>query len=118
MLYEVITITEWPTQTRPFYTLPHENDNKVCKAFDLMYKELEISSGAQRVHKYDLLVENISNMGMNPDSFETYLEAFKFGMPPHAGWGLGADRFAMVLTAQDNIRECVLFPRDRQRLTP
>jgi aspartyl-tRNA synthetase len=111
-------ITEWPTQTRPFYTLPHKHDNKVCKAFDLMYKELEISSGAQRVHKYDLLVQNISNMGLNPDSFETYLEAFKYGMPPHAGWGLGADRFAMVLTAQDNIRECVLFPRDRQRLTP
>ncbi|MBP2143859.1 aspartyl-tRNA synthetase [Methanococcus voltae] len=111
-------ITEWPTVTRPFYTMPYENDNTICKAFDLMHKELEITSGAQRVHKYDLLVENITKMGMNPEGFGTYLEAFEYGMPPHAGFGLGADRFAMILTQEENIRECVLFPRDRQRLTP
>ncbi|MBP2172806.1 aspartate--tRNA(Asn) ligase [Methanococcus voltae] len=111
-------ITEWPTVTRPFYTMPYENDNTICKAFDLMHKELEITSGAQRVHKYDLLVENITKMGMNPEGFGTYLEAFEYGMPPHAGFGLGADRFAMILAQEENIRECVLFPRDRQRLTP
>ena len=111
-------ITEWPTETRPFYTLPKENEPNLCLAFDLMYKDLEISSGAQRNHIYDSLVEGIKRMGLNPESFETYLEAFKYGMPPHAGWGLGADRFMMVITGQENIRECVLFPRDRQRLTP
>lgn len=111
-------ITDWPSKTRPFYTLHDEKNPEICKAFDLMYKELELSSGAQRVHKYDLLVENIKSMGMNPEGFGTYLEAFKYGMPPHAGWGLGADRFMMILTCQENIRECVLFPRDRQRLTP
>ncbi|MCQ6254559.1 aspartate--tRNA(Asn) ligase [Methanocaldococcus sp.] len=111
-------ITDWPSDTRPFYTMPKEDNPEVCKAFDLMYKDLEISSGAQRIHQYDLLVENIKKKGLNPDGFTYYLEAFKYGMPPHAGWGLGADRFTMVLTQQENIRECVLFPRDRQRLTP
>lgn len=111
-------ITDWPTETRPFYTLPNQEDPKLCKAFDLMYKDLEISSGAQRNHKYDLLVEGIKRMGLNPEGFGTYLEAFKYGMPPHAGWGLGAERFMMIITCQENIRECVLFPRDRQRLTP
>ncbi|XRO75794.1 aspartate--tRNA(Asn) ligase [Methanocaldococcus sp. 28A] len=111
-------ITDWPTETRPFYTMPDEKNPNICKAFDLMYKDLEISSGAQRIPLYDLLVENIKKKGLNPDGFTYYLEAFKYGMPPHAGWGLGADRFTMVLTQQENIRECVLFPRDRQRLTP
>ncbi|ACV25291.1 aspartate--tRNA(Asn) ligase [Methanocaldococcus fervens] len=111
-------ITDWPSETRPFYTMPDEKNPNICKAFDLMYKDLEISSGAQRIHLYDLLVENIKKKGLNPDGFTYYLEAFKYGMPPHAGWGLGADRFTMVLTQQENIRECVLFPRDRQRLTP
>ncbi|EHP87582.1 aspartyl-tRNA synthetase [Methanotorris formicicus Mc-S-70] len=111
-------IVDWPTETRPFYTMPNEKDPKICKAFDLMYKDLEISSGAQRIHLYDLLVERIKNQGLNPEGFGSYLEAFKYGMPPHAGWGLGADRFTMVLTGQENIRECVMFPRDRQRLTP
>ena len=111
-------IINWPSEIRPFYTMPHEKNPDICKAFDLMYKDLEISSGAQRIHLYDLLVENIKKKGLNPDGFTYYLEAFKYGMPPHAGWGLGADRFTMVLTQQENIRECVLFPRDRQRLTP
>ncbi|AEF96114.1 aspartate--tRNA(Asn) ligase [Methanotorris igneus] len=111
-------IVDWPTETRPFYTMPNEKDPKICKAFDLMYKDLEISSGAQRIHIYDLLVERIKAQGLNPEGFGSYLEAFKYGMPPHAGWGLGADRFTMVLTGQENIRECVMFPRDRQRLTP
>lgn len=111
-------ITDWPSEIRPFYTMPDEKNPNICKAFDLMYKDLEISSGAQRIHLYDLLVENIKKKGLNPDGFTYYLEAFKYGMPPHAGWGLGADRFTMVLTQQENIRECVLFPRDRQRLTP
>lgn len=111
-------ITNWPIEIRPFYTLPNEEDPRLCKAFDLMYKDLEISSGAQRNHIYDLLVEGIKRMGLNPENFGSYLEAFKYGMPPHAGWGLGADRFMMIIGAQENIRECVLFPRDRQRLTP
>ncbi|ENN96115.1 aspartyl-tRNA ligase [Methanocaldococcus villosus KIN24-T80] len=109
-------IVDWPSDIRPFYTMP--KDDRYCKAFDLMYKDLELASGAQRIHLYDLLVENIKKKGLNPDAFTYYLEAFKYGMPPHAGWGLGAERFTMVLTGRENIRECALFPRDRHRLTP
>jgi nondiscriminating aspartyl-tRNA synthetase len=111
-------ITEWPTSIKPFYVMPNpENPLKSC-AFDLMFQDLEISSGAMRVHDHDLLVEKIKKQGLNPDSFNRYLAAFEYGMPPHAGWGVGAERFTMTLTGLKNIRETVLFPRDRRRLTP
>lgn len=111
-------ITGWPTDIKPFYVMPDENDPTKSCAFDLMYKDLEISSGAQRVHQYDLLVERIKKQGLKPPSFERYLAAFEYGMPPHAGWGLGAERFTMCITGVNNVRETVLFPRDRRRLTP
>lgn len=111
-------ITGWPTDIKPFYVMPDSKTPEKSCAFDLMYKDLEISSGAQRVHKHDLLVERIKKQGLNPDSFERYLAAFEYGMPPHAGWGLGAERFTMCITGVKNIRETVLFPRDRRRLTP
>jgi nondiscriminating aspartyl-tRNA synthetase len=111
-------ITNWPSDIKPFYVLPHEEASEKSYAFDLMYKDLEISSGATRVHQHDLLVERIKKQGLNPDSFQRYLAAFEFGMPPHAGWGLGAERFTMCLTGMKNIRETVLFPRDRRRLSP
>ena len=111
-------ITGWPTSIKPFYVMPDpENPLKSC-AFDLMFQDLEISSGAMRVHDHDLLVEKIKKQGLNPDSFNRYLAAFEYGMPPHAGWGVGAERFTMTLTGLKNIRETVLFPRDRRRLTP
>ena len=111
-------LTEWPTEIKPFYVMPNEKTPEKSHAFDLMYKNLEISSGAMRVHQEDMLRENIANKGLNPDAFSAYLKAFEYGMPPHAGWGLGADRFNMTLTGLENIRETVLFPRDRRRLTP
>ncbi len=111
-------ITAWPTAIKPFYVMPDsENPLKSC-AFDLMYKDLEISSGAMRVHNHELLVEKIKKQGLNPESFNRYLAAFEYGMPPHAGWGVGAERFTMTMTGLKNIRETVLFPRDRRRLTP
>ncbi len=111
-------ITAWPTAIKPFYVMPDpENPLKSC-AFDLMYQDLEISSGAMRVHDHDMLVENIKNKGLNPESFNRYLASFEYGMPPHAGWGVGAERFTMSMTGLKNIRETVLFPRDRRRLTP
>jgi len=110
-------ITEWPTAIKPFYVMPAEDPLKSC-AFDLMYKDLEISSGAMRVHNHDMLVNKLKEKGLNPDSFSRYLAAFEYGMPPHAGWGVGAERFTMTMTGLKNIRETVLFPRDRRRLTP
>lgn len=111
-------ITGWPTDIKPFYVMPDDENPKKSCAFDLMYRDLEISSGAQRVHKHDLLVERIKKQGLNPASFERYLASFEYGMPPHAGWGLGAERFTMCITGVNNIRETVLFPRDRRRLIP
>jgi len=111
-------ITNWPSEIKPFYVQPHEDEPEKSYAFDLMYRDLEISSGATRVHQHDLLVEQIKSKGLNPDSFQRYLAAFEYGMPPHAGWGLGAERFTMCITGMKNIRETVLFPRDRRRLTP
>lgn len=91
-------IIDWPTSIKPFYVMPNEKNPEKCYAFDLMYKDLEISSGAMRIHDHDLLVKRIKEQDLNPESFKYYLDAFKYGMPPHAGWGLGAERFMMALT--------------------
>jgi aspartyl-tRNA synthetase len=115
---EFYFITKWPTESKPFYAMLFEEDPKVCRAFDLMYAEKEITSGAQRVHNADLLKERMKKQGLNPESFKFYIQGFEYGMPPHAGWGLGVERTAMILTGAPNIRECVLFPRDRTRLVP
>ncbi len=111
-------ISDWPSEIKPFYVMPNSENPEVSHAFDLMYRDLEVSSGAMRVHLHDLLVERIKSKGLNPESFNRYLAAFQYGMPPHAGWGLGAERFTMCLTGAQNVRETVLFPRDRRRLTP
>ena len=111
-------ITEWPSSTRPFYTMPFEDRPEVCRAFDMMHPRMELSSGAQRCHIYDLLVSQIKAKGLNPDAFEFYLNPFRYGMPPHAGWGLGAERLIMTMLDLPNIREGVLFPRDRHRVSP
>jgi aspartyl-tRNA synthetase len=111
-------IVDWPSEIRPYYAMPYENDPAICKAFDLMHPRMELSSGAQRVHQYDLLVQQIKKKGLNPESFEFYLRPFRYGMPPHAGWGLGTDRLIMTMLGLSNVREAVLFPRDMHRLVP
>jgi len=111
-------IVDWPSQIRPYYAMPYENDPSICKAFDLMHPRMELSSGAQRVHQHDLLVQQIKKKGLDPGNFEFYLRPFRYGMPPHAGWGLGADRLVMTMLGLSNVREAVLFPRDMHRLVP
>ncbi len=111
-------IVDWPTESKPFYAMPYEDEPEISKTFDLMKGWLEIASGAQRIHQYDLLVKRISEQGLTPESFGFYLQAFRYGMPPHAGWGMGLDRLMMAILGLQNIREAVLFPRDRQRLVP
>jgi nondiscriminating aspartyl-tRNA synthetase len=111
-------IVDWPSEIRPYYAMPYESDPTICKAFDLMHPRMELSSGAQRVHQHDLLVQQIKKKGLNPESFEFYLRPFRYGMPPHAGWGLGTDRLIMTMLGLSNVREAVLFPRDMHRLVP
>jgi aspartyl-tRNA synthetase len=115
---ELFFITEWPTQVRAFYSMPKEGRPEVCNAFDLMYRGLEIASGAQRIHKADMLAEALKSRGLKPEDFEFYIRAFRLGAPPHAGWSIGLERITMKLAGVGNIREACLFPRDRTRLTP
>ena len=122
-MYEIIgeeafIIYEWPTKTRAFYSMPKEGEEEVCLAYDLMYKGLEIASGAQRIHIPELLEEQLRKRGLNPADFEFYIEAFRYGAPPHAGWSIGLERLTMKVLDLPNIREAMLFPRDRHRLFP
>ncbi|MCW7075743.1 MAG: aspartate--tRNA(Asn) ligase [Candidatus Syntrophoarchaeum sp.] len=110
-------IIDWPTGSKPYYTRPSRNP-EISLSFDLMHPRMELASGSQRIHEVDLLTSRIDAMGLNPDSFEFYLRAFRFGMPPHAGWGLGLERVLMTMLALENIREVVLFPRDMKRVSP
>ena len=111
-------ITKWPTEIKPFYVQPFEDNPTISRGFDLMFGSKEITSGAQRVHNVELLKERLIQQKLDPENFTFYLNAFEYGMPPHAGWGLGVERTIMILTNAKNIRECVLFPRDRKRLIP
>jgi len=111
-------LTDWPSSIKPYYTQPYEDQPEVSKGFDLMHPRMELASGAERVHDYNLLVERIKSQGLNPDGFEFYLRAFRYGMPPHAGWGLGLGRVVLTMLNLENIRDAVLFPRDRRRLVP
>lgn len=116
--FEPVIVTKWPTDIRAFYAMPEPGNEKVCRGYDLLIEGIEICSGAQRIHEHDKLVKEMVRRKMNPKNFEFYLNAFKFGMPPHAGWSIGLERLTMVITGVKNVRECVLFPRDRKRLTP
>jgi aspartyl-tRNA synthetase len=111
-------LTDWPTSIKPYYTQPYDDRPEVSKGFDLMHPSMELASGAERVHDHDFLVERIRSQGLNPDGFDFYLQAFRYGMPPHAGWGLGLGRLVQTMLGLDNIRDAVLFPRDRRRLVP
>jgi aspartyl-tRNA synthetase len=111
-------ITDWPSEIKPFYIKDHDDDEQLSTGFDMMHPRMELVSGGQREHRYDRLVEGFEQQGLDPDQFEYYTKMFKYGMPPHAGWGLGGERLVMTMLGLDNIREAVLFPRDRQRLSP
>ncbi|AMM53701.1 aspartate--tRNA(Asn) ligase [Pyrococcus kukulkanii] len=111
-------IYRYPSEAKPFYIMKYDDKPEICRAFDLEYRGIEISSGGQREHKHDILVEQIKEKGLNPESFEFYLKAFRYGMPPHGGFGLGAERLIMRMLDIGNIREVILFPRDRRRLVP
>lgn len=114
---ELYFVTKYPLKVKPFYTMPDENP-EFSNSFDLEFKGREVVSGSQRIHDYELLVKRIKEKGLKPESFTSYLEAFRYGMPPHGGFGLGVERFLALLLDLPNIREAVLFPRDRKRLTP
>jgi nondiscriminating aspartyl-tRNA synthetase len=115
---DALIVKDYPRSIRAFYTMPKEDDPELSKSYDFMYKGLEISSGAQRIHSTAMLIESLKKKGLNPEAFTFFTEAFSLGAPPHAGWSIGLERLAMRITGAKNIREVSLFPRDRKRLTP
>ena len=111
-------VTEWPTNSKAFYIKPCSTTPEKCEGFDLMWKWIELVSGGSRIAKKELLIERLTQKGLDPESFKHHLKAFEYGMPPHAGWAIGLERLTMLLTGKKNIREVSLYPRDRMRLTP
>ncbi len=113
---DFIFITHYPVSKRPFYTMEDENDPGFTKSFDLLFRGVEIVSGSQRVHEYDMLVEKIRAKGLDPEKFSFYLMAFKYGLPPHGGIGMGLERLTQKYLGIDNVKEATLFPRDMNRI--
>lgn len=111
-------IKDWPLGPKPFYVKEHKENPKLSESFDLMFGDLELSSGSTRVEKRDRLADRMKNKGMKVDSFEYHLGAFDYGVPPHAGCGIGLERLMMALTGTENIRDVTFYPRDVDRLTP
>lgn len=111
-------IIDWPTESKAFYIKPRDDRPEISEGFDLMWRWMELVSGGTRIASKGLLIQRLKEKGLSPDSFKHHLRAFDYGMPPHAGWAIGLERFTMMLTGRKNIREVMLYPRDRFRLTP
>ena len=116
----IVFVHSWPSKIKPFYIMPKNESlkSKESEGFDAIYRGLEISSGGQRVHIPELLEEMLKSKKLNLKDFKYYIDSFRFGAPPHAGWSIGLERLTQLITGQSNIREAVLFPRDRDRLVP
>jgi aspartyl-tRNA synthetase len=111
-------ITDWPTHAKAFYIKPSQDKPEICEGFDLMWRYIELVSGGTRISDKQQLIQRLKEKGLNPESFKAHLQAYDYGMPPHAGWAIGLERLTMILTGKQNIREVTLYPRDRVRLTP
>jgi len=118
----IVFVHDWPLAKKPFYIMPKDtkdkSNNQLSAGFDAIYKGIELASGGQRIHLPDLLIERLKANSLNPKNFKGYIDSFRYGAPPHAGWGMGLERLMMMILEMKNIREVVLFPRDRDRLSP
>lgn len=113
---DFIFITNYPRKKRPMYTMPCGEEE--THSFDLLFRGIEITTGGQRIHNYDMLVENMKFKGLNPKNYESYLEVFKYGMPKHGGLAIGLERLTARILGLENVREATLITRDRKRLIP
>ena len=111
-------VTGYPMEKRPFYTHPQPSNPAYSNSFDLLFNGLELVTGGQRLHTYPSYLAALEKAHLPVEPFETYLEAFKFGMPPHGGFAIGLERFLTQLIGYTNIRYATLFPRDINRLAP
>ena len=115
---DFVFVTHYPSKKRPFYAMDDPQDSTFTLSFDLLYQGLEITTGGQRIHDYQMLLDKIAKRDMSTEGMEQYLDTFKHGMPPHGGLGIGLERLTMKLIGEDNVRETTLFPRDLSRLEP
>ena len=115
---DFVFVTHYPSKKRPFYAMDDPADPTYTLSFDLLYKGLEITTGGQRIHDYQMILEKMEKRGMDPEDIKDYLMIFKYGMPPHGGLGIGLERLTMRLLDEQNVRETSLFPRDVTRLEP
>lgn len=115
---DFVFVTHYPSKKRPFYAMDDPKDAAFTLSFDLLFRGMEITTGGQRIHDYHKLLEKMEARGMTTEGMEQYLSAFRYGMPPHGGLGIGMERLTMKLMGEDNVRETTLFPRDLSRLEP
>ncbi len=115
---DFVFVTGYPMAKRPFYTHPEPGRPEYSNSFDLLFRGLEIVTGGQRLHRYEDYVSALDARLLDPEPFDGYLQAFRYGMPPHGGFALGLERWVARLVGAQNVRETTLFPRDRSRLTP
>jgi nondiscriminating aspartyl-tRNA synthetase len=113
---DFVFLTHYPQSKRPMYTMPAENGE--THSFDLIFRGVEITTGGLRIHNYEHLKNNMISHGLDPEAFKGYLDTFKYGMPPHGGLAIGLERLTAQLIGFSNIREAVLFTRDKFRLAP
>ena len=114
----IVFTYEWPSAIKPFYIWPKDEKKGISGGFDALFGGIEISSGGQRVHIPEILIKQLKVKGLKPESFKWYIDAFRWGAPPHSGWSIGLERLTQTMLNLPNIREATLFPRDRNRLTP
>lgn len=115
---DFVFVTDYPVSVRPFYHMRHEDNPTLTRSFDLLWRGVEITTGAQREHRYDRLVAQAVEKGLDPTKLDFYLNFFHYGCPPHGGYGLGLARVLMKLTGLDNIREVTFLHRGPNRVTP
>ena len=115
---EFYFITDWPIKLKPFYIMEKEDNPELSESFDLQYGYLELSSGGSRLYNPEKIKIRLIEQNLDPAKFSEHLQAFDWGMPPHAGWGLGLERLLTVILGIDNVREVILYPRDPERLKP
>lgn len=115
---DFVFLTDYPSAKRPMYAMEREDNSEITKSFDLIFKGVEITTGGQRIHDYEMLKAKMERLGIKVEDFDFYLDTFKYGMPPHGGFAIGLERITMQILNLGNIREASLFPRDIKRLTP
>ena len=116
--HEFTFVTDYPTTVRPFYHMRHPEDPTLTRSFDLLWRGIELTTGAQREHRYEQLLAQANDKGVDVESIQYYLDFFRFGAPPHGGYGFGLTRLLMQMLGQENVREVTFLYRGPHRLTP